>query len=127
MAFKSIGLVQPKSAPKKKTLRHDTDAASAQAALDAIERQREIERQAAVPQPVPGTFDMQKQTLYMPSAKPGERKQWTIWTAGATMLVEWGRVGCKLQTKSTNYSTSSRARTEARKLYQKKVAKGYRK
>lgn len=52
-------------------------------------------------------------------------KFWHIDVNGASITVNYGRAGTKGQTKTTEYSSSDKAETEAAKLIASKVKKGY--
>lgn len=81
---------------------------------------------------------MKSRTLYKKTAK-GDLQQWTIWTTGATIHTEYGKVDGKLQRsagkdakpknvgRSNETSAKRQALLEAKSLWRKQQKKGYQK
>lgn len=53
---------------------------------------------------------MEKKTLYGVT-KTGDTKQWSVWTEGDTVFVEHGKLGGKMQTKTTKCKTKNVGRS----------------
>lgn len=54
-----------------------------------------------------------KLTLYHASSSGTGQKQWSIWLDGKTVIVQWGKVGCKMQTSADTAKPKGKLGTAA--------------
>jgi DNA ligase-1 len=66
------------------------------------------------------------QCIYFELVEGSSSKFWEVRVEGSDLTTRWGRIGTDGQSKTKNFATPEKARTERDKLVAEKAAKGYR-